>query len=70
VLLTLLALPAAGSACPVCSSDTGLQIRALAFGPDFPRYLAATLAPAPLLLGLVAGARLLAPWLLRKDDSE
>jgi hypothetical protein len=65
LLLAMLAVPSApAEACPVCNSDTGLQIRALAFGPDLARYLGATLAPVPLLVAAVIGAAYAGPWLL------
>ena len=43
------------TACPLCNTATGAEVRALAFGPDFLRLLGVTLAPAPILLALVAG---------------
>jgi uncharacterized membrane protein len=54
------------SACTLCNSETGLQLREMAFGPDFLRKLSATLAPAPVLLAFVGlgmrkGDRLLNP---------
>jgi hypothetical protein len=60
IAFVLLAVLSSGaSACPLCGTETGAQVRALAFGPDFLRHLAATLAPVPILLALVAGTGLL-----------
>jgi hypothetical protein len=59
VFVLVAGLSSAAAACPVCNTETGEQVRALAFGPDFLRHLAATLAPAPILLAFVAGTGLL-----------
>jgi hypothetical protein len=58
-LLGTFALASGVGACPLCSTETGAQVRALAFGPNFLRHLSATLAPVPILLALVAGTGLL-----------
>jgi hypothetical protein len=42
------------SACPICNSDTGKEVRQSIFGENFVRNVAKTLAPVPLLLGAVA----------------
>ena len=44
----------AASACPVCETETGKQVRAGIFGDDFASNVALTLVPFPLLAGLVA----------------
>jgi hypothetical protein len=59
-----LCFAAPAAACPLCNSDTGVQIRALAFGPDFLRLLGLTIAPIPPLIALVALAHRIGPWLL------
>jgi hypothetical protein len=53
VVMTLVAASPA-SACPVCDSDTGQQVRAGLFGDEFGRNLLATALPFPILLGVVA----------------
>jgi hypothetical protein len=52
-------LSSGATACPVCNTEVGAQVRALAFGPDFLRHLGTALAPVPILLGFVAGTALL-----------
>jgi hypothetical protein len=42
------------TACPVCNTNTGQQVRAGIFDQDFARNLLATLLPFPLLFGAVA----------------
>lgn len=59
VLALVTGLSSGVAACPVCNTETGAKVRALAFGPDFLRHLGATLAPAPILLAIVAGTGLL-----------
>jgi hypothetical protein len=55
----------AATACPVCVSETGVQIRAmLAVDPVW--HFAATLAPIPVLIVAVAGLRFATPWLLKE----
>lgn len=51
VSLMLLALPA--SACPVCQSDTGQQVRQGIFDGRFGMNLFITLLPFPILVGIV-----------------
>jgi uncharacterized protein len=46
--------PSDVSACPVCHSETGQQVRAGIFNEDFGRNVALTLLPFPLLFGIVA----------------
>jgi hypothetical protein len=58
-LLVAAALSSSAAACPLCNTETGAQVRALAFGSDFLRHLGVTLAPAPILLAIVAGTGLL-----------
>jgi hypothetical protein len=42
------------SACPVCHTETGRQVRAKLFDEGFGSALVQTLAPFPVLLGIVA----------------
>src|SRR4051812_41876005 len=42
------------SACPVCHSETGRQVRAKLFDEGFGSALVQTLAPFPVFLGIVA----------------
>jgi hypothetical protein len=53
-LSILIALPMVANACPICGSQTGMQVREAIFGKNFIRHAAWTLAPAPLLLAGVA----------------
>jgi hypothetical protein len=52
IVLGLSALVA--DACPVCGTQTGLEVRQAIFGQNFLRHAAWTLAPVPILLGTVA----------------
>jgi hypothetical protein len=52
----------AGYACPVCVSDTGVQVRAL-LAADPAWHVAATIAPIPALIIAVFALRLAVPWL-------
>lgn len=52
-------------ACPVCNSDTGVQIRALAFGPNFFQFLGLTVAPIPALIAVVVTAHWVGPRFLK-----
>jgi uncharacterized BrkB/YihY/UPF0761 family membrane protein len=61
VLILLFFLPLCATACPVCGSETGVQVRAAIFGNNFLRDAARTLAPAPLLVGAVAAIYFGAP---------
>ena len=55
----------AATACPVCVSETGAQLRAmLALDPVW--YFAATVAPIPLLIAAVAAVRFATPWILKE----
>jgi hypothetical protein len=55
----------AATACPVCVSETGVQLRAmLAVDPGW--HFAATIAPIPVLIAAVAGVRFATPWLSRE----
>ena len=69
-LLGALALASSAGACPLCSTETGAQLRALAFGPDFVRHLGGTLAPVPILIALVAGTGLLDRLTARKERAD
>ena len=42
------------SACPVCNSGTGREVRDGIFGPDFGRNVALTALPFPIFLGIAA----------------
>ena len=42
------------AACPVCHTETGKEVRAGIFDDDFGKNVALTLAPFPLLIGVVA----------------
>jgi len=44
---------ASATACPVCDSDSGQQVRAGIFDADFGRTLIAIALPFPILLGMV-----------------
>lgn len=46
--------PFNASACPICNTETGVQVRQSIFGENFLRHAAWTLAPVPVLLGAVA----------------
>jgi hypothetical protein len=52
-LLRLFATQA--SACPLCDSETGREVRAGIFGDHFGRTLAGVLAPFPVFVLVVAG---------------
>jgi hypothetical protein len=41
-------------ACPICDTETGQQVRESIFGEDFGRNVLLTLAPVPVLLGIMA----------------
>lgn len=63
-LLALLAGLGSVTACPVCDTETGQQVRAEIFGQSFGRNLLAVIAPVPLLLLSAYGV---ANW-LGKDE--
>jgi hypothetical protein len=65
-LVPLMLASAEAAACPLCDSETAARVRSIAFGPDFLWHVAATLAPAPALLGVLAAAAYAAPWLVRR----
>jgi hypothetical protein len=46
-----------GFACPVCNTDTGALVRAGIFDDDFVATALGTLAPFPVILGIVAALR-------------
>ena len=51
--VALLAVAAPAGACPVCSSETGQQVREGLFDdPDLPRNIAATLLPFAAFAGV------------------
>jgi hypothetical protein len=52
VVALLLASPA--TACPLCESETGQQVRAAIFDDDFGKKVFLTLLPFPVLAGIVA----------------
>jgi hypothetical protein len=54
-VLAVVGLAGEARACPVCNTETGAQVRLKIFGEDFARTLAATLAPVPVLVVVVAG---------------
>jgi hypothetical protein len=41
-------------ACPLCDTETGRQVREGIFGQDFGKNVLLTLAPLPILLGIMA----------------
>jgi hypothetical protein len=45
-------------ACPICDSETGNQVREGIFGKEFGTNVLLTLAPVPVLFGMIA----LASW--------
>jgi hypothetical protein len=58
-------LTTAGSllACPVCDTETGKQVREGIFGKDFYKNVLVTVAPFPVVLGLIAvDFRLVPDW--------
>ena len=54
VALTALTLVAPAGACPVCAGETGQQVRAGIFGPDFASNLLVAALPFPIVLGVAA----------------
>ena len=52
--LTLLCGAASATACPVCNSATGKEVRAGIFGEDFGRNLLAVVLPFAAVAGIVA----------------
>ena len=44
------------SACPVCNTETGQEVRAGIFNENFTSTLAATMAPLPVLLASMFAA--------------
>lgn len=67
-MLTILVWTAAqvvastASACPVCDTGTGEQVRAGLFDKDFGRTLITVLLPFPILLGIVVMIHFGLPW--------
>lgn len=53
------------TACPVCESETGVQLRAM-LAADSAWHLAVTIAPVPALIAAVVGVRFATPWLLKE----
>ncbi|MDQ3621418.1 MAG: hypothetical protein M3463_02885 [Verrucomicrobiota bacterium] len=53
-LLAAAAVPLAASACPLCDTPTGEQVRAGIFNQDFAMTLLAVLSPFPVLLLVLA----------------
>jgi hypothetical protein len=58
-----IAMASPAGACPVCLSETGVQVRALLVA-DFWSNLAATFAPVPVLVACVGALRAATPWLV------
>lgn len=50
VVLFLVLASASASACPVCNTETGKEVRATIFGERFGSFLLQVLAPVPVLL--------------------
>lgn len=63
IVSVALVVAPAGSACPVCNSDNGLQVRELVKA-NFLWTLAATSAPFPVFALSVAAVRKATPWLV------
>lgn len=62
----LLLLAPAASACPVCASETGQQVKAGIFNDHFGHKLILTVLPFPVFLGLVAAIHFGFPfWMAR-----
>lgn len=57
------------SACTVCESETGRQVRSGIFGGDFGQDLFLTLLPFPVLLAIVALIHFGFPWPRRASRS-
>jgi hypothetical protein len=57
IVALLVAAPQLASACTVCDSDVGQQVRAGIFNDGFWRTLLAIVAPFPVLLGGVAAVQ-------------
>lgn len=64
-------VPKAASACPVCPTETGREVRAEIFDGRFAENVVLTLLPFPLLMGIVAaihfGVRLSIPFRMKND---
>ena len=52
--LAVVAVPLAASACPLCNTPTGQQVRASIFDHDFGMTLLTVLAPFPVLVLMLA----------------
>ena len=57
IALLLLVTPKLATACTVCDSEVGQQVRAGIFGQDFWSTLFAIVAPFPVLLGAIAAVQ-------------
>jgi hypothetical protein len=57
IALFVFAIPAAVTACPICHSETGEQVRAALFGPNFSVHLLSVLSPFPIFAAIVLGLR-------------
>lgn len=53
-LVGFLVLSGSLCACPLCNTETGKQVREGIFGPDFGINVLLTLAPFPMLFGIIA----------------
>jgi hypothetical protein len=65
-LVTALMLASSASACPVCGSETGRQVRAGIFNEQFGSKLVLTLLPFPVFLGVVAAIHFGFPFWMKK----
>ncbi len=54
VIVWAFLLPMAASACPLCNTETGQQVRAGIFGEDFWPTMLTVLSPFPVLLIVLA----------------
>ena len=59
------AVASTAAGCPVCVSDTGVQIRAMV-AADPVWHMAVTAAPIPAILAVVALVRFATPFILRE----
>lgn len=69
VIVSVSLLPVAASACPLCNTETGQQVRAGIFGNDFWPTLLTVLSPFPVLLILLAAMHFGLPRLTNRSFS-
>lgn len=62
LLLTALFCSAQASACPLCSTSTGAQVRAGIFNEEFISTMLVVLAPIPVFIGIVLLIHFGLPW--------